>query len=87
MANSRSDTPPRVPSRPPHAPSVSSSTSLEPAGAVVPAYLSDSMQDVPTLPFATPLRRKQGPEEEKEYSHTKSELARCSPWNDAFDHD
>ena len=88
--NGRSDTPPRVASpRPPHAPVAPSSTSLESADTGVPAYLSDSTQEqqevFPTSPFATPLREKQGPEEEEEDSHTESEPARRSPWSDAFD--
>ena len=57
----------------------------------VPAYLSDSTEEqqevFPTSPFATPLREKQGPEEEKEDSHAESEPARRSPWSDAFDRD
>ena len=88
--NGRSDTPPRVTSpRPPHAPSAPSSTSIESADTGVPAYLSDSTQEqqevFPTSPFATPLREKQGPEEEEDDSHTESEPARRSPWSDAFD--
>ena len=87
--NGRSDTPPRVASpRPPHAPGAPSSTSLESADTGVAADLSDSTQEqevFPTSPFATPLREKQGPDEEEEESHTENELARRSPWNDAFD--
>ena len=87
--NGRSDTPPRVASpRPPHAPSAPSSTSLESADTGVITYLLDSTQEqqevFPTSPFATPLREKQGPEEEED-SHTESEPARRSPWSDAFD--
>jgi serine/arginine repetitive matrix protein 2 len=87
--NGRSDTPPRVDSPRPHAPGAPSSTSLESADSGVPAYLLNSMRDqrevFPTSPFATPLCEKQGPEEEEEDSHTKSEPARRSPWSDAFD--
>ena len=92
--NGRSDTPPspRVASPcPPHAPSAPSSTSLESADTDVPAYLSDSTQEqqeaFPTSPFATPLRERQGPDEEEEDSRTGNDTARRSrsPWNDAYD--
>ncbi|KAI9509498.1 hypothetical protein F5148DRAFT_1187202, partial [Russula earlei] len=82
-------TPPRIASpRPPHSPGVPSSTSPESADTSAPAYLSDSAQEqrevFPTSPFATPLREKQGPDEEED-SRTDNETARRSPWNDAFD--
>lgn len=88
--NGSSDTPPRVASPClPHAPSAPSSTSLESADTSVPAYLSDSKQEqqevFPTSPFATPLRERQGPDEEEEDSNTENEAARRSPWNDAYD--
>jgi hypothetical protein len=89
--NGRSDTPPRVASPcPPHAPSAPSSTSLESADTDVPAYLSDSTQEqevFPTSPFATPLRERQGPDDEEEDSRTGNDAARRSrsPWNDAYD--
>ena len=74
--------------RPPHAPSAPSTTSLESADTSVP-YLSDSTQEqqevFPTSPFATPLRERQGPDEEEEDSHTENEAARRSPWSDAYD--
>jgi serine/arginine repetitive matrix protein 2 len=88
--NGHSDTPPRVASpHPSHAPGAPSSTSLESADTSVPAYLSDSTQEqqevFPTSPFATPLREKQGPDEEEEDSRTENEPARRSPWSDAYD--
>ena len=93
--NGRSDTPPRVASprvtspRPVHTPSAPSTTSLESADTGVPAYLSDSTQEqqevFPTSPFATPLRERQGPDEEEEDSRTENEAARRSPWSDAYD--
>jgi hypothetical protein len=88
--NGGSDTPPRIASPClPHAPSAPSSTSPDSADTSVPAYLSDSTQEqqevFPTSPFATPLRERQGPDEEEEDSRTESETARRSPWNDAYD--
>ncbi|KAI9512440.1 hypothetical protein F5148DRAFT_903024 [Russula earlei] len=87
--NGRSDRPPRIASpRPPHAPGVLLSTSSESADASAPAYLSVSSQEqqevFPTSPFATPLREKQGSDEEED-ARTDHETARRSPWNDAYD--
>jgi hypothetical protein len=65
------------------------STSADLADADVAAYLTDSVQEqqevFPTSPFATPLRERQGPDEDEEDSHTENEAARRSPWNDAYD--
>jgi len=88
--NGRSDTPPRVASPPPpHAPGVPSITSAESIDAAATTYSSDSTQEqqevFPTSPFATPLREKQGPDEEEEDLPTDNDTARRSPWNDAFD--
>ena len=88
--NGRSDASPRVDSpRPTPSPSAPLSTSADSADADVPAYLSDSVQEqpevFPTSPFATPLRERQGPDEDEEDSHTENEAARRSPWNDAYD--
>ena len=90
--NGRSDASPRVASpRLTPSPSAPLSTSADSVDADAPAYLSDSVQDqqevFPTSPFATPLRERQGPDEEEEDSHTDTEndAARRSPWNDAYD--
>jgi serine/arginine repetitive matrix protein 2 len=88
--NGRSDTPPQIPSpRPPHPPSTSSGTSAESADGGVPAYTPttahEQQHEFPTSPFATPLRERQGPDEEEEDSHTENDTARRSPWNDAYD--
>lgn len=92
--NGRSDASPRVASpRPTPSPSAPLSAEADSADADVPAYLSDSVQEqqevFPTSPFATPLRERQGPDEEEdeeeEDSHTENEAARRSPWNDAYD--
>ena len=42
--------------------------------------MQEQQEVFPTLPFATPLREKQGPEEEEGDSHTESEPAKRSPW-------
>ncbi|KAI0281542.1 hypothetical protein BC826DRAFT_1068957 [Russula brevipes] len=81
--NGRTDTPPRVPSpHAPHTPNLSSSSSAESAGPNVPAYLSDSTQQrqevFPTSPFATPLRERQGPDEEEEDSGTENDADACN---------
>jgi serine/arginine repetitive matrix protein 2 len=86
----RSGASPRVASpRPPSAPSAPSSSSADSPEADAPSYLSDSVQEqqerLPTSPFATPLRERQGPDEEEEDSRTELETARRSPWSDAYD--
>jgi serine/arginine repetitive matrix protein 2 len=88
--NGRSDTPPQIPSpRSPHPPGTFSGTSAESADGGVPAYTPttahEQQHEFPTSPFATPLRERQGPDEEEEDSHTEDESARRSPWNDAYD--
>jgi serine/arginine repetitive matrix protein 2 len=89
--NRRSDTPPEVPSpHPPHAPVAPPDISAESADdGGVPAYTPNTAQDqphvFPTSPFATPLRERQGPDEEEEDSHTENDTPRRPPWNDAYD--
>jgi serine/arginine repetitive matrix protein 2 len=88
--NGRSETPPQIPSpRPPHAPGALSGTSAESADGGVSAYTPNTAQEqqrvFATSPFATPLRERQGPDEEEEDSHTENDTARRSPWNDAYD--
>jgi serine/arginine repetitive matrix protein 2 len=83
--NGRSDTPQaQVTSlRPPHGSPSNASTELADSG--VSEYLSESTQEqpdaFPTSPFATPLRERQGPDEEEE----ENEAARRPPWSDAYD--
>jgi hypothetical protein len=54
---------------------------------LINSHMQEQREVFPTSPFATPLREKQGPEEEEEEedSLTESEPARRSPWSDAFD--
>jgi len=89
--NGRSDTPQaQVTSlRPPHASGSPSNASAELADSGVSEYLSESTQEqqdaFPTSPFATPLRERQGPDEEEEDSRAESDTARRPPWSDAYD--
>ncbi|KAH9056579.1 hypothetical protein EDB87DRAFT_1579298 [Lactarius vividus] len=86
--NGRSDTP-QASVRPPHAPGSPSNASAELGDSGVSEYLSESAQEhqdaFPTSPFATPLRERQGPDEEEEDSHAENETARRPPWSDAYD--
>jgi hypothetical protein len=45
----------------------------------------EQQERLPTSPFATPLRERQGPDEEEEGSRTELDIARRSPWSDAYD--
>ncbi|KAI9461283.1 hypothetical protein BJY52DRAFT_219516 [Lactarius psammicola] len=89
--NGRSDTPQaQVTSiRPPHASGSPSNASAELADSGVSEYLSESTQEqhdaFPTSPFATPLRERQGPDEEEEDSRAENDTARRPPWSDAYD--
>ncbi|KAH9034827.1 hypothetical protein EDB85DRAFT_2073544 [Lactarius pseudohatsudake] len=79
--NGRSDTP-QASVRPPHAPGSPSNASAELGDSGVSEYLSESAQEhqdaFPTSPFATPLRERQGPDEEgRGFSRP--------PWSDAYD--
>ncbi|KAH9013745.1 hypothetical protein EDB85DRAFT_2076558 [Lactarius pseudohatsudake] len=86
--NGRSDTP-QASVRPPHAPGSPSNASAELGDSGVSEYLSESAQEhqdaFPTSPFATPLRERQGPDEEEEDSRAENETARRPPWSDAYD--
>ena len=87
--NGRSDTPQTQVSsvRPPHA--SGSPSNAESADLGVPEYLSEPVQEqqdaFPTSPFATPLRERQGPDEEEEESRAENDTARRTPWSDAYD--
>ena len=89
--NGRSDTPQAQATsiRPSHASGSPSNTSAELADSRVSEYLSGPAQEqqdaFPTSPFATPLRERQGPDEEEEDSHTENDMARRPPWSDAYD--
>ena len=84
----RSDTP-QAQVRPHHASGSPSNASTELADSGVSEYLSESTQEqqdaFPTSPFATPLRERQGPDEEEEDSRAENDAARRPPWSDAYD--
>ena len=86
--NGRSDTP-QASIRPPDASGSPSNASAELADSGVSEYLSESTQELqdafPTSPFATPLRERQGPDEEEEDSRAENDAARRQPWSDAYD--
>lgn len=89
--NGRSDTPQAqlASLRPPHASGSPSNASAELADSGVSEYLSESTQEqqdaFPTSPFATPIRERQGPDEEEDDSRAEIDTARRPPWNDAYD--
>ncbi|KAF8259101.1 hypothetical protein EI94DRAFT_1813952 [Lactarius quietus] len=86
--NGRSDTPqPQVAPYP--ASSSPSNASVELADSTISEYFSESTQEqhdtFPTSPFSTPLRERQGPDEEDEDSRAEDDTARRPPRSDVYD--